>query len=47
MEPSSNQVKDAVHTKAVDKWREKMPVDAQREIYRQCDMLKELGYPRT
>lgn len=47
MEPSSNQVVEAVHTNAVEKWREKLPQDIQKEIYHQCDMLKELGYPRT
>lgn len=44
MEPSSNQVKEAVHTNAIEKWREKMSHDMQKEIYKECHMLKELGY---
>ena len=45
MEPSSNQVKEAVHTNAVDKWREKLPAKVKKDIYKECGMLEELGYP--
>ena len=45
MEPSSNQVKEAVHTNAVEKWREKLPARLKKDIYKECGMLKELGYP--
>lgn len=45
LEPSSNQVKEAVHTNAMEKWKEKMPLKIQKEIYKECDLLKELGYP--
>ena len=44
MEPSSNQVKEAVHTAAIEKWRTKLPVKLQKKMYVECDMLKELGY---
>lgn len=44
LEPSSNQVKEPVHTNSVEKWRSHIPLDVQRTIYRECDMLKELGY---
>lgn len=44
MELSSNQVKEAVHTVAIDKWRHKVPLKTQQEMYRVCSMLKELGY---
>jgi len=45
MEPSSNQVKEAVHTNAVEKWREKLPAKVKKDIYKECEMLEELGYP--
>lgn len=45
LEPSSNQVQKAVNTDSVEKWRQKMPEDIQKQIYKQCDLLKELGYP--
>ena len=45
LEPSSNQVRKAINTESVDKWREKLPQDIQKQIYRECDLLKELGYP--
>ena len=45
MEPSSNQVKEAVHTNAVEKWREKLPARVKKDIYKECGMLEELGYP--
>lgn len=46
MEPSSNQVKQAVNTAAIEKWRTKLPLSVQKKMYEQCDMLKELGYPK-
>ena len=46
MELSSSQVKEAVNTAAIEKWRTKMPLETQKAIYKECDMLKELGYPR-
>ena len=45
LEPSSNQVRREVNTESVEKWRKKMPLDIQKEIYKKCDLLKELGYP--
>ena len=45
LEPSSSQVRREVNTESVEKWRQKMPVDIQKEIYKKCDLLKELGYP--
>ncbi len=46
LEPSSNQVKEAVNTAPVDKWREKLPIPLQRQIYAEANMLRELGYPQ-
>ena len=45
LEPSSSQVRREVNTESVEKWRKKMPLDIQKEIYKKCDLLKELGYP--
>lgn len=47
MELSSSQVKEPVNLGAMDKWRTKLPSDIQKSIYKECDMLKELGYPQT
>lgn len=44
LELSSSQVKEAVNTAALHKWRTKMPLSIQKNIYKECDMLKELGY---
>lgn len=46
LEPSSNQVKQPVHTSARDKWRENLPSSLQDRIYSECNMLRELNYPR-
>lgn len=44
MEPSTNQVKEAVYQKAIDKWREAIPLHMQRTMYRTAPLLKTLGY---
>lgn len=45
MELSSSQVEKAVNTGALEKWRKEMPLEIQKQIYKECDMMKELGYP--
>ena len=44
MEPSTNQVKEAVYIKAVDKWREVIPLHMQKTMYRTAPLLQQLGY---
>ena len=45
LEPSSNQVKRPVYKDSVSRWKHKLSLSDQKKIYRECDMLKELGYP--
>lgn len=44
MEPSTNQVKEPVYKKAIDKWRQVIPKDMQRTMYRTAPLLQQLGY---
>ena len=44
MEPSTNQVKEAVYIKAIDKWREVIPLNMQKTMYRTAPLLQQLGY---
>jgi len=44
MEPSTNQVKEAVYKKAIDKWRQAIPVHMQKTMYRTAPLLQQLGY---
>ena len=46
MEPSSNQVKKPVNTESLDTWRTIIPPAILERIWEECDMLKELGYPK-
>lgn len=46
MEPSTNQVKKPVNKESLDTWRTSIPPDVLGKIWDECDMLKELGYPK-
>ena len=44
MEPSTNQVKEPVNSKAIDKWRHDIPEEMQKKMYRTAPLLSQLGY---
>lgn len=44
MEPSTNQVKQPVYKNAIDKWREVIPKNLQKTMYKTAPLLQQLGY---
>lgn len=46
LEPSTDQVKKPVNTESLDSWRTSIPPAILEQIWEECDMLKELGYPK-
>lgn len=44
MEPSTNQVKQPVYKNAIDKWREAIPKNLQKTMYKTAPLLQQLGY---